>query len=393
MKGRIVIASTVTAALVLGAHQMRVRSAEPVADQSTVIPRATPIQAPRPESFIPGIPTVVKTPVTLLRAIAIPGAPLASTDLVWVDQASERMYFADRSNFSVEIVDAENDVYVGRVTGFVGPTGPRGGGPNGVMVTPDNKLWVGDGNSLVQVVDLNLNPPQIIRSISTAGTNRADELAYDPVDHIVIIGNDRESPPYATLISADSYAVLGTVSFPEGTGLEQPIWNPQLHLFMINVPTARGAEVALVDPKTMKITGAYPVGSACGGTGLVLGPFQRLLVACGTPFIVNAVNGAIINNVTQVGSGDEVWYNTGDGHFYVTAVDNAGATVLGIIDGETGIWRQNVPAPGARNVAALAGNNHIFTVVRAPAAGAIDATLCAQFGIRGVGCVAVFGHQ
>ncbi len=63
------------------------------------------------------------------------------------------------------------------------------------------------------------------------------------------------------------------------------------------------------------------------------------------------------------------------------------------MDGETGAWRQNVPAPGARNVAALAGNNHVFTVVRAPAAGATDATLCAQFGMRGVGCVAVFGHQ
>ena len=58
-----------------------------------------------------------------------------------------------------------------------------------------------------------------------------------------------------------------------------------------------------------------------------------------------------------------------------------------------GTWRQNVPAPGARNVAALASNNHIFAVVRAPAAGVTDTTLCTQFGIRGTGCVAVFGHK
>jgi hypothetical protein len=393
MRGRIVIASTVTAGLVVGAHQARLGSADTGAGQSIAIPHAAPIQPPRPESFIPGIPTVVNTPVALRKGIAIPGAPLASTDLLWVDEASERLYFSDRSNFSVDIVDAENDAYVGRVTGFVGPTGPHGGGPNGVLVTPDNKLWVGDGNSLVQVVDLGLNPPQIIRSISTGGTNRADELAYDPVDRIIIIGNDRESPPYATLISADTYGILGTVPFPEASGLEQPIWNPQLHLFMVNVPTTRGGEVALVDPKTVKVTGTYAVGSGCGGTGLALGPFQRLLVACGTPFIVNAANGAIINNITQVGSGDEVWYNAGDGQFYVTSADNTGATVLGVLDGQTGAWRQNVPAPGARNVAALAANNHIFTVVRPPAAGAADTTVCAQFGIRGTGCVAVFGHQ
>jgi hypothetical protein len=163
---------------------------------------------------------------------------------------------------------------------------------------------------------------------------------------------------------------------------------------MVNVPTARGAEIALVDPKTSSVTGVFVVGSNCGGTGIAIGPFQRVLVACGSPFVVNAATGAVITNITQVGGGDEVWYNSGDGQFYVTSTDSStGATVLGVIDAETATWRQNVPAPGARNVAAFAGNNHIFTVVRAPAAGATDTTLCAQFGIRGTGCVAVFAHQ
>jgi hypothetical protein len=246
---------------------------------------------------------------------------------------------------------------------------------------------------LTRVVDLSLNPPRIIQSINTGGINRADELGYDPIDRIILIGNDREPVPFVTLISADTYRVVGTIPFREGTGLEQPVWDPQLHRFLINVPTARGAEVAVVDPKTMSVTTVFPVGSNCGGTGLTLGPFQRLLVACSTPFVVNAVNGAIINNITQVGSGDEVWYNAGDGQFYVTSTDNTGATVLGVIDAQTGTWRQNVPAPGARNVAALASNNHIFSVVRAPAAGVTDTTLCTRFGIRDTGCVAVFGHQ
>ena len=353
----------------------------------------TVISAAPGQGFIPGIPNVVTTPVALVKAIAIPGAPLASTDLLWVDEASKRMFFADRSNSGIDIVDAENDSFVGRVTGFVGAVGANGAGPNGVLVTSDNKLWAGDGNSLTQVVDLNLNPPRIIQSINTGGINRGDELAYDPTDRIILIGNDREPVPFVTLISADTYRVVGTIPFREGTGLEQPVWDPQLHRFLINVPTARGAEVAVVDPKTMSVTSVFPVGSNCGGTGLTLGPFQRLLVACSTPFVVNAVNGAIINNITQVGSGDEVWYNAGDGQFYVTSTDNTGATVLGVIDAQTGTWRQNVPAPGARNVAALASNNHIFSVVRAPAAGVTDTTLCTRFGIRDTGCVAVFGHQ
>jgi len=353
--------------------------------------RQTPIASPRGQSFIPGIPTVIKTSVVLTKAIAIPGAPLASTDLIWADEASKRVFFSDRSNFAVDIIDAATDTYAGRVTGFAGAAG--GGGPNGLLVTPDNKLWAGDGNSLVQVVDLNLNPPRIIQSINVGGSNRADELGYDPDDHIILIGSDRETPPFLTAISADTYRVLAKIPFPEASGMEQPIWDDQLHRFFVNVPTARGAEVAAVDPKTLTVAGIYPVGSSACGTGLTLGPFQRLLVACGSPFIVNAVNGHVINTVTDVGSGDEVWYNAGDGQFYVTSTDRSGATVLGVIDGQTGAWRQNVVAPGARNPAALASNNHIYTVVRSPAAGTADTTLCTQFNIRDSGCVGVFTHR
>src|SRR5213594_2358022 len=138
------------AVLLVGGHQALVLSAAPG------------------QGFIPGIPTVVKTPVTLVKAIAVPGAPLASTDLLWVDEGTKRLYFADRSNSGIDIIDAENESFVGRVTGFVGA---NGAGPNGLLVTPDHKLWAGDGNSLTQVVDLNLNPPRIIQTINTGGVN------------------------------------------------------------------------------------------------------------------------------------------------------------------------------------------------------------------------------
>src|SRR5262249_5214653 len=161
-------------------------------------------------------------------------------------------------------------------------------------------------------------------------SNRADELAFDPVDHLILIGNDRESPPYATLVSTDDFRIVGTIPFRDATGLEQPWWDPELHRFLINVP-APTTYIAVIDPKTLAVTPTYPVG-ACSGTGLTLGPFQRLLIGCGKPVIMNAVNGAIITTITQVNSGDEVWYNSGDGQYYVTSIDTSGATVLGVID-------------------------------------------------------------
>jgi len=348
-----------------------------------------------PKGFIPGVPTVLANPLTLLKVIPVPGLPLASVDILWADQASERLYLSDRSNASIDIFDGENDVFVARVGGFAGGGANGGGGPNGVLVTPNNKVWAGDGFSRVQIIDLNTTPPEIIHTITTRGTSRADELAYDPVDRLVMIGNDREPIPFETIISADDYTIRGEVNFRDASGLEQPLWDAQLHRFLLNVPNmvdGSGARVAVINPTTLTVDMMYPV-ATCSGTGLALGPFQRLLVACGLPVVMNAVNGAMINKITQVNAGDEVWYNAGDGQFYVASTDTAtGAGVLGVIDALTATWRQNVPAARARNVSALAANNHVYVVLTAPPAGTVDTTPCADAGFKNTGCVAVYSR-
>ena len=337
-------------------------------------------------------------PVNLIGAIAVPGG-FASSDILWVDQPSGRLFLTDRTNRAIDIFDAVNDVFVTRVTGFVGATGApgvtNGPGPNGVLVTPDNIMFVGDGNSLLQAVDLNVSPPRINHTISVGGPTdgRADELGYDPVEHVVLIANNASVPPHLTFVSADTYGVLGQIKLSGATGLEQPWWDAQLHRFLVTVP-ASPAYVAVIDPRSMKVTKKYTIPNCNAGmNGIMGGPFQRVLVsACGRPYIMNAIDGHVINMTTQVGGGDEVWYNAGDNRYYVTSTDSAGGTVLGVIDGETSTWVQNVPAPGIRNPSAFEGNNHIFAAVAAPAAPR-TASVCLQFGLPDTGCVAVFSHN
>ena len=336
-------------------------------------------------------------PVNLIGAIPVPGG-FASSDILWVDQATGRLFLTDRTNRAIDIFDAVNDLFVTRVTGFAGPTGApgvtNGPGPNGVLVTDDNIMWVGDGNSTLQEVDLNLSPPRITHSISVGGPTdgRADELGYDPIERVVLVANNASVPPHLTFVSADTYSVLGQIKFSDATGLEQPWWDTQLHRFLVTVP-ASPPYVAVIDPRSMRITKKYRIPDCTSGmNGIVLGPFQRLLVsACGRPYIMNAINGRVINMIKEVGGGDEVWYNAGDNRYYVTAADSTGQTVLGVIDAETSTWIQNVPAPGIRNISALAANNHIFAAVAAPAAPR-SASVCLQFGLPDTGCIAVFGH-
>jgi hypothetical protein len=117
-------------------------------------------------------------PVSLLSVIKVPDNPVTSADISWVDPVTERYYFADRSNFGVDIIDAEKGVWVDRVVGMAGPLPSGGGtsttngpGPNGVVVTPQKRLWAGDGNSTVQLADVDPDSKtylHILQSVSTA---------------------------------------------------------------------------------------------------------------------------------------------------------------------------------------------------------------------------------
>jgi hypothetical protein len=391
-----------------------------------------------------------KTPVTALGVVLIPGNPLLSTDLSFTDTGTERFYLADRSNSAVDIVDAEADVFVGRVTGFAGAAGANGNGPNGVLVTPDHRLFVGDGNSKLQVADVNPNSPNYLKlifpspgctsncGVSTAdntfpggaqcnnGTankcNRADELGYDPADHLIMIANDQPvavAPatvawPSATFISTETYKIVGQVIFTGAGGAEQPVWDAAMQRFLITLPgtASQLPEVAIINPKKLSsgIVKTYPLdcskipgGTGTGANGATLGAFQHLLVsACGEPIVLNALNGKILSVISQVGGGDEVWFNPGDGRFYVTSTDKTvtttpSPTVLGVIDAQDGKWLQNVPDQGGRNPSAFSENNRIFSPVRTTAAfvasPSTDNTICASFGFKGTGCIAVFAHK
>jgi len=397
-----------------------------------------------------------KTPLGLVGVVLVPGKPITSADIAWVDPGTERYYFADRSNAGVDVIDAEDHLWVARVAGMAGPLPSGGGtaatngpGPNGVLVTPNRRLWAGDGNSTVQVADVDPDSPSylsIVKTISTAiaacdtatppgsgpvghWCGRADELGYDPKDHVILIANNAPlSPtkicptvanptahclidPYATFISAKPpYAVLGTISFAGAGGLEQPLWDSALGRFWITVPGPAGGNPLLVriDPQTMKADKTYTfncaslVGAPSASiTGVALAPYQHLLVsACGFPITLNALTGNVLQVIKGVGGGDEVWFNPGDGRFYVTGpLDGVAGNVqqLGVIDAEHSALLQTISEVRGKNPAAFPEDNHVFTIVQITAAIAAgtapDDSVCnTRFGFKGTGCVAVFRH-
>lgn len=351
-----------------------------------------------------------RKPVKLLGAILAPGDPLRF-DISWVDQKTARYYLADAGNASVDIVDAKNDLFLGRITGFHGREKPgedcggaEGMGPSGVVVTPDGHLWADDAQGLVKVFDVtNAEPPFHLSPIATILTGaqcRADEIGFDPKDHVIMVGNPGEHPPFAALISSDApFTLVAKIPFADATGLEQPLWDAELKGGRMLV-TVRGkgnagfvAVINLKEPKNPVVETTYPTPD-CGPGGLALGPSQHLLVGCskGQPvLILNALTGKLIKNVPEIHGADEVWYNPADGLFYAPSGFGAEPAV-GIIDAATNTFLQSVPSgAGAHSVAAFEG--HVLIPFGPPTATAPTDPCNSIFGFpEKQGCIAVYGH-
>lgn len=349
-----------------------------------------------------------------------------SFDISWVDSQTQTYYLADRTNNAVDAINAATDSFEGVIgSGDFSGTGanstssqkstcgPFGvAGPNGILVLRVGgvtQLWAGNGVSSTSptssVKVFNLSSPSsgtLAATISTGGVCRADELAYDPADHVVIIANDVDTPPYLTAISVNANPandkVLGKIPFTNAIdGIEQPAWNPANDMFYVNIPqipTSNGSwmgEVAVISPTTLKVTHTFPV-PACSPAGLAINvQRQQMLLGCsgdamagdsvngvtygGNPavsYIMSARTGRIVARFPQVGGSDEVWYNPSTAQYYLGAngMTSNGLSsgyptpVLGIISSNGNRWLGNFPtAASAHSVAASAANGQVFVPI------------------------------
>ena len=327
----------------------------------------------------------------LLTTIKLPQS-LLGNDISWVDSANARYYLADRGNATstpvagprVDVIDTQNNVLI---TSILLPNQTLSGttflgAGNGILAIPrSHEIWVGCNDSTVVVIDTITN--SVTHTISTGGaiaaggTNRADEMAYDPGDGLLVVANDRDPvAPFVTFISTSTYQVLKRVAFdgvsaPKTTGgIEQPVWDGLAGKFYIAIPaTAANAngEYDELDPLTLSYTRGIP--SSCKGpSGLVLIPGQRLMSACGD--VVDLASGKIVTTVAGV-SGDEIWYNGGDQRVYfgggvgVFVVDaNTYAVLATLPVGVAAVTGPPaVPAQSTHSLAADEVNNEVFVAV------------------------------
>jgi hypothetical protein len=329
-------------------------------------------------------------PYRHLTTISIPGG-LSGFDISWVDSKQGRYYLANRGNAAavppvkpnIPVIDTERDELIDQIFLSNAPngvvaihrTGNGQGEPGAGTLVLGTTPNAGE-SSKVLFIDLDHPhaPPFAVDTgghVGCAPACRADELAYDPGDHIILVANDRKQDLFVTFISTEnSPHVVGKIFYDGSTpgnpvstgGIEQPVWDKKAGSFYLAIPSTVAhpkGEVDEIDPVAMRITRVFP--TSCGPAGLALIPGERLMTSCGD--VLDIATGTRVTTVAGVGA-DEIWFNSGDERVYF------GFNPAYVVDAETykqitgtGPNGPPIPAGPTHSIAADSENNHIFIPV------------------------------
>ena len=361
-----------------------------------------------------GLPLTTQT--KCVTAITIPGNPLLSFDISWVNPDRAEYYLSDRSNSGIDIIDTRTLKFKRTIGGFIGvvlsgtAVNNNLSGPDGVT-SHGRWLYAGDGNSTLKVIDLDAPTASATKAIiPTGGSTRLDEMALTTDGKLLLAVNNAENPPFATLFNAngDSGAnhmslssIIGKIEvaasiMQPGGSIEQPTWDPKTQRFYVSIPNiqnnplgcvgpACSGGMLVIDPHHLTFTagvatlGAFDAPSNtgvvalnnCGPNGITAGPNDNLLLGCTprnfAPGTTTLVINAKTKNYASVGGitgSDEVWYNSGDDRYYLGASGQLPPPtpnpVLGVVDG-TSVLIETLPqSSGSHSVAADSRRNLIF---------------------------------
>jgi hypothetical protein len=135
---------------------------------------------------------------------------------------------------------------------------------------------------------------------------------------------------------------------------------------------------------------------------MAIGPAPQILLGCNAPspnghsntVIINEHNGNVLKTLVDLGGNDEVWFNPGDGHYFLAEGQLLPTEQLGVVDSVGKHPDQAVPVADnsggttrrSHSVAADPNVNQVYLPIPATTAG-FSSTLCAD---PTKGCVAVF---
>ena len=204
-------------------------------------------------------------------------------------------------------------------------------------------------------------------STATANTpvppNRVDGVAYAPTTNTILAANNAATPGFITLVDNATNTIIksilldGTNGYPNvnSDGVEAAIFNTVRKTFFVAVPVFNGSGaggVIELNAATGALVHTYDFNAlglvgGCSPTGMAQGNGASMVVACGDSatqtIVLDPAGNGSIKAIPQVSGGDQVSFDPVRNIFFEAARFQVGGPVLGIIDGSTGSFLQNLP--------------------------------------------------
>jgi len=312
-----------------------------------------------------------------IGTIALPDIPITQLGVMTIDQTTGLGYLAEKDNKAVVVFDTKTDKYVSRVVGFVGQTkSGNASGPNGVLVVDGGaQLWVSDGDSTIKIVDLKTG--KIAATLATGGKLRANAMALDPKDGIVIVANSDDDPPFLNLIStAPDHKILAKIPVAEsGENLERSSFHAPSGMFYTAIPVLRANPTKGILAQTEAKTGKLVLHEldGCHPHSLQIVSEFTIFLGCssahgadskpgGDLAIFDIATGKITARGVGLGGNGSSDLNPKLARYYHATT---GATLM-VVDTKTGKSVQKIPtSPGARSIGVSYANNHVYLATTA----------------------------
>jgi DNA-binding beta-propeller fold protein YncE len=261
--------------------------------------------------------TATTQPYSVVKTDKIGGT--GSWDYVYADSAGRRLFIprGGRGAGRVDVYDLDSLAQVGSI--------PNTPGVHGVAIDPQS------GHGFISarpVVEFDSQTLKQIQTIEVQG--RPDGILFDPATSHVFVFSHRN--PNATVINAADGTIVGTID-DLGGAPEQAVSDGAGKIY---VDIEDGDNVAVVDAKTLQVTGHYDLGGKGGGPGgLAMDVRNHILFAfCHDPHtvvIMNADTGKILDSL-PIGDGvdaaefnpstSEAFSSQGDGTLTVIKEDS-----------------------------------------------------------------------
>jgi DNA-binding beta-propeller fold protein YncE len=242
-------------------------------------------------------------PLELVATIAMPGVK-GRIDHFSVDVEGQRLFVAALGNDTVEVLDIAQNRHIKTLSGF--------GEPQGVLyVSSLNRLYVANGSAdRMDVFDgSSLAPLKHIEKL-----NDADNVRFDPVARMVIVGYGKGALRFMQADSAEGAGDIRLTGHPESFQLES-----RGSRVFVNVPTAQ--HVAVVDRAKKTVVATWPVSRAGKNFPMALDEkSERLFVGARAPallLVYDTGSGRVVARLTIGGDTDDLFYDAERRRIYV----------------------------------------------------------------------------